>query len=69
MVGLAHADSYTLKNDMLKLFSGERVIYDMRLQAVPYGGVLAVAQTSAGVSIYTSANPDNLPAGVLPVHG
>jgi len=69
LVGLAHADSYTLKNDMLKLYSGNRVIYDMRLDAVPYGGVFAVAQTPAGVSIYTSADPNNLPAGALPVHG
>jgi len=68
LVGLAHADSYTFKNDMLSIYSSNHVIYAMRLQAYTGSGVFEVAQTPLGVNIYPTADPNNLPAGLLPVH-
>jgi|SRR5208283_3526726 len=68
LVGLAHADSYTFKNDMLAIYSGNHVIYGMRLQDGYLPGVFAVAQTPSGVNIFSSADPNNLPAGALPIH-
>ena len=68
LVGLAHADSYTFKNDMLAIYSGNCVIYSMRLRAYSGFGVFEVAQTPSGVNIFSTADPNNPPAGALPVH-
>jgi len=32
LVGIANADSYTLKNDLLRLYSGNKDIYNLRLE-------------------------------------
>jgi len=68
LVGLAHADSYTFKNDMLAIYSGNCVIYSMRLQAYSGFGAFEVAQTPSGVNIFSTADPNNPPAGALPIH-
>ena len=73
LVGLANADSYTLKNDLLRLYSGNHVIYTARLEVSPPVSPeyqqLAVMQTATGVDIYTDVGiVPGLPSGGLPVH-
>jgi len=68
LLGLAGADSYTFKNDMLKLYSGGKDIYNMRLENSSsfYTG-FAVTETAKGVSIYSFYGNETF-AGELPVH-
>lgn len=64
--GLAKADSYTFKNDLLTIYSGRHIIEVLRMQnTTPYG--FAVEQVSGSVNIVALINPGNLP-GSLPVH-
>jgi hypothetical protein len=66
LMGLATADSYTFKNDMLSIFAGNTVIDTLRLtNATPYG--FAVEKESGSVNIVSISNPTNPPVG-LPIH-
>jgi hypothetical protein len=66
LMGLATADSYTFKNDMLSIFAGNSVIDKLRLtDATPYG--FAVEKETGSVNIVSISNPTNPPVG-LPIH-
>lgn len=67
LIGLAGADSYTFKNDMLRLYSGCKDIYNMRLIGSSYYTGLAVTETAKGVSIYSFYGNETF-TGELPVH-
>ena len=70
LVGLAGVDSYTLKNDLLSLYSGNRDIYNTRITTVQADGFpFAVGQTATGVTVFASYIDFNstVPAP-LPVH-
>lgn len=66
--GLAKADSYSFKNDMLTIWSGGTAIDRLHMTA-DSTSAFTVAQTQFGVSIYT-AQDTNHPTGgtVLPSH-
>jgi len=54
LVGLANADSFQLKNDILSIYSGCEVIDQLRLTLPAYSGQdpgLTVRQTAAGVAV------------------
>ena len=56
LAGLANADSYSLKNDLLSIYSGCKVIDTLRLSALPPPSSLpdhaiTVAQTATGIVI------------------
>jgi hypothetical protein len=65
--GLAGADSYSFKDDMLKIFSGNKVIDTLRLtDQTQYG--FAVEQTAASLNI-VGIDPTHPATGtVLPMH-
>jgi hypothetical protein len=64
--GLATADSYTFKNDMLSIFAGNAVIDTLRLHdATQYG--FAVEKTATGVGVVAIGDPAHPPAG-LAIH-
>jgi hypothetical protein len=66
LMGLAKADSYTFKNDMLSIFSGNTVIDKLRLtDDTPYG--FAVEKETGSVNIVAYSHPTNPPVG-LPIH-
>lgn len=66
LVGLATADSYTFKNDLLSIFSGKSVIDTLRLHdAAAYGFV--VEKTATRISVVSINDPTHRPAG-LPLH-
>ena len=66
LMGLATADSYTFKNDMLSIFAGKTVIDTLRLtDATPNGFV--VEKASGSVNIVSIVDPARPPAG-LPIH-
>jgi hypothetical protein len=66
LIGLATADSYTFKNDMLSIFSGKSIIDTLRLHdATPYG--FAVEKTATSVSVVSIADRLHPPFG-LPIH-
>jgi hypothetical protein len=66
LMGLATADSYSFKNDMLSIFSGNTVIDKLRLtDATPYG--FAVEKESGSVNIVAYSSPTTTPVG-LPIH-
>jgi hypothetical protein len=68
LVGLAHADSYSYQNDMLRIYAGDTVIDRMKLQLGYGAGSFAVTQAVDGVHIYGVAVGDGPPAGGLPLH-
>ena len=61
--GLAKVDSYSFKNDMLKLYDGNKVVDTLRMHNSDPD--FFVTKTVAGVSIYGSSTPVNIG---LPVH-
>jgi hypothetical protein len=65
--GLANADSYTFTNDMLRLFSGNKVIDKLRLtDQTQYG--FAVQKTASSVNI-VGIDPTHPATGtLLPIH-
>lgn len=67
LMGLAKADSYTFKNDLLKIFSCNNVIDKLRLtDQTPYG--FDVVKTAGSVNVVAlSSSGETLP-GALPVH-
>ena len=63
LIGLARADSYSFKNDMLSIFSGHKVIDTLRLRdQTSYGFV--VQQTAGSVNIVSILDPSNPPTGL-----
>jgi hypothetical protein len=67
LMGLAKADSYTFKNDMLKIFSGNNVIDTLRLtNQTPYG--FDVVGTASSVNVVAHSSSGELLPGALPVH-
>ena len=68
LVGLANAHSYTFKNDMLNIFSGNKIIDTLRLHdSTQYGFVVEPPTTGGSCNIVAIADPNNVPAG-LPIH-
>jgi hypothetical protein len=66
LMGLATADSYSYRNDMLSIFSGNSVIDRLRLHdSTPHGFV--VEKTTGSVNIVAITDPAHPPAG-LPLH-
>lgn len=66
--GLATADSYTYKNDLLKLYSGNKVIDTMSLRGAVTASTIGLEKTSTGISVVM----DRAIAGqteLLPLHG
>ncbi|HVY16240.1 MAG TPA: hypothetical protein VHB27_13530 [Rhodopila sp.] len=69
LMNLAAADSYTFKNDMLKIFSGDQVIDKLHLHDSTQHGFVVEAPTAGGaVKIVAITDPTHAPAG-LPLHG
>jgi hypothetical protein len=68
LVGLAHADSYSYLNDILKIYSCDRVIDTLKFQNDFTAGSFAVVQAASAVQIVTVNDPTQPPAGALPVH-
>jgi hypothetical protein len=67
LIGLAEADSYTFKNDLLSIFSGKSIIDTLRLHdSTPNGFV--VQKDLDSVNILGISNPTSLPEGLLPLH-
>jgi hypothetical protein len=65
--GLANADSYTFKNDMLNIWSGNKIIDTLRLHnSTTYG--FDVVQTSGSVNVVALTSPDQVLPGALPIH-
>lgn len=60
--GLAKADSYSFKNDMLAIYSGKKVIDTLSLQGT--AGLFAVEKTATGVSVYTTNDTSHI-AGIM----
>jgi hypothetical protein len=60
---LANADSYTYANDLLSIYSHNKVIDTLKLDA----SALVVAKTAGGVALYNSMSPPT-GASLLPVH-
>ena len=68
LAGLAGADSYSFKNDILRIWSGNNSIDTLRLTDQTQHGFVVEAPTSSGhVSIASIYDPSNIPAG-LPIH-
>ena len=68
--GLANADSYTYQNDMLSLYSGNKVIDVLRLTLPPPVGnaiPLTVSRTSTGIAVDRDYVPSSYTP--LPMHG
>jgi len=67
-MGLTTADSYSYKNDMLNIFSGNKIIDTLRLHdSTQYGFVVEPPETRGTVSIVAIADPTN-PLPSLPIH-
>lgn len=70
LMGLANASSYAIKNDILSIYSGHKVIDNLRLTTPPAPGLptfnITVAQTSAGIVIDRGVFHGN--GTMLPVH-
>lgn len=67
LVGLATADSYTFKNDMLRIFSGNNVIDTLRLtDQTPYG--FDVVKTAGSINVVALSSSGEAIPGALPVH-
>lgn len=64
--GLATADSYTFRNDMLSIFSGKSVIDRLHLTDDTAHG-FAVEKAAGSVNIVAISDPTNPPIG-LPIH-
>jgi hypothetical protein len=68
LIGLVMADSYTYKNDMLNIYSGNQIIDTLRLHdSTQYGFVVEPPTAGGSVSISAITDPTNPPVG-LPVH-
>jgi len=68
LMGLTTADSYSYKNDMLNIFSGNKIIDTLRLHdSTQYGFVVEPPETRGTVSIVAIADPTN-PLPSLPIH-
>ena len=66
LIGLANADSYTYKNDMLSIYSGKSVIDRLRLtDATPNG--LVVEKGAGSINIVAILDPAHPSVG-LPIH-
>ena len=66
LMGLANADSYTFKNDMLKIYDGSKIIDMLRLHDSTTDG-FTVQKTASSVNIVAITDPTHLPVG-LPIH-
>jgi hypothetical protein len=67
LMGLATADSYSYRNDMLKIYTGNHVVERLHLDNnTPYGFVVE-APVGGQVSIVEVLDPTHRPVG-LPVH-
>ncbi|HXA26249.1 MAG TPA: hypothetical protein VNW90_28530 [Acetobacteraceae bacterium] len=70
LMGLVNASSYAIKNDILSIYSGHKVIDNLRLTTPPAPGLptfnITVAQTSAGIVIDRGVFHGN--GTLLPVH-
>jgi len=66
LMGLATADSYSYRNDMLSIFSGKSVIDTLRFHDGTIHG-FAVEKTATSVNIVNIIDPSHPPVG-LPVH-
>jgi hypothetical protein len=66
--GLANAGSYSFKNDMLSIWSGNRIIDTLRMHDGSPNGFVVEPDTAAGsLKIAAISDPNNPPIG-LPVH-
>lgn len=71
LVGLAKADSYSFKNDMLSIYSGKGIIDTLSLQqgsGIQAGSPFVVEKTATGVSIYSLSDPTHPAGKLLPLH-
>ncbi len=67
LLNLVTADSYTFKNDLLKIFSGNNVIDTLRLtDQTPYG--FDVVKTAGSVNVVAHSSSGATTPGALPVH-
>jgi hypothetical protein len=64
--GLAHIDSYTFKNDLLRLYTGNHVAGQLQLHDATTNGFV-VQQAAGRVDILSILDPASPPVG-LPVH-
>jgi len=68
LAGLAAADSYSFKNDLLNIWSHNTIIDTLRLTDQTQHGFVVEAPTASGsVTIAGIYDPTNVPAG-LPIH-
>jgi hypothetical protein len=71
LLGLAKADSYTYNNDLLKLYSGHKVIDTMSLSGAPgvtlTASSIGVDKTATGVTVFMDRGFAN-PSELLPIH-
>jgi hypothetical protein len=67
LMGLATADSYTYKKDMLNILSGDKIIDTLRLtDKTPYA--FDVVKTSGSVNVVALASSGETLQGALPTH-
>jgi len=65
LMGLANADGYSYKKDMLNILSGSKIIDTLRLHDNTLNGFVVEAPTAAGaVSIVEITDPTNPPVGL-----
>lgn len=67
-----HGTSYSLKNDLLSIYNGQRVVDVVRLTSTQHFAPLVVSQASGYISIHPNGNGTgpNYNVGVaLPMHG
>jgi hypothetical protein len=68
LIGLAMADSYTYKNDMLNIYSGNQIIDTLGLHdSTQYGFVVEPPTAGGSVNVVAITDPSNVPTG-LPIH-
>lgn len=67
LVGLANADSYTFKNDMLNIWSGNKVIDTLRLHDSTAFG-FGVAKVGGDVQVVALTSSGETLPGALPIH-
>jgi hypothetical protein len=64
--GLAKADSYSFKNDVLSIFGAGKTLDNLRLTSA---SAFSVEKTTSGVSIYTADAVQHPSGTLLPLHG
>jgi hypothetical protein len=65
--GLASADSYSFKNDMLSIYGSSGNLLD-NVRFTADSAAFSVEKTSSGVSIYTADDTRHPTGNVMPVH-